>query len=104
MCCEELLRSRGKALVYTTHYMEEVERLCDSIVIIDHGKIIASDTRAGLQRLLPPTNTRRIEIEGAVDEEVLAWLALRGLAVRAGASEASLEEVFLHLTGHQLRD
>jgi ABC-2 type transport system ATP-binding protein len=100
----ELLRSRGKALVYTTHYMEEVERLCDRIVIIDHGKVIASDTREGLQRLLPPTNTRRIEIEGAVDEEVLAWLALRGLAVRAGAAGASLEEVFLHLTGHQLRD
>jgi ABC-2 type transport system ATP-binding protein len=100
----ELLRSRGKALVYTTHYMEEAERLCDRIVIVDHGKVIASDTREGLHRLLPPTNTKRIEIEGAVDEEVLAWLALRGLTVRDGASGDSLEDVFLILTGRQLRD
>jgi ABC-2 type transport system ATP-binding protein len=100
----ELLRSRGKALVYTTHYMEEVERLCDRIVIVDHGKVIASDTREGLQRMLPPTSSKRIEIEGAVDDDVLAWLALRGLTIRASAPEVSLEEVFLHLTGHQLRD
>ena len=38
--------ARGKALLYTTHYMEEAERLCDRIVIIDHGKVIASGTRA----------------------------------------------------------
>ncbi len=100
----EELRSRGKTLVYTTHYMEEVERLCDRIVIIDHGKVIAADTAEGLQRLLPPTSTRRIEIEGVVDEEVLAWLAGRGLAIRDGPSGPSLENVFLHLTGRQLRD
>jgi ABC-2 type transport system ATP-binding protein len=100
----ELLRSRGKALVYTTHYMEEVERLCDRIVIIDHGTVIASDTREGLQQLLPPTDASRIEIEGAVDQEVLAWLVARGLTVRGGAPAASLEAVFLHLTGRQLRD
>jgi ABC-2 type transport system ATP-binding protein len=49
----EELRRRGKTLVYTTHYMEEAERLCDRIVIIDHGKVIASDTLQGLYRLLP---------------------------------------------------
>jgi linearmycin/streptolysin S transport system ATP-binding protein len=46
----ELLKSRGKALLYTTHYMEEAQRLADRIVIIDHGKVIASDTVAGLTR------------------------------------------------------
>jgi ABC-2 type transport system ATP-binding protein len=46
----EELKRRGKALLYTTHYMEEVERLADRIVIIDHGKVIANDTLAGLQR------------------------------------------------------
>jgi ABC-2 type transport system ATP-binding protein len=44
----EQLKSRGKALLYTTHYMEEAQRLADRIVIIDHGKVIASDTVAGL--------------------------------------------------------
>jgi ABC-2 type transport system ATP-binding protein len=100
----ELLRSRGKALVYTTHYMEEVERLCDRIIIVDHGQVIASDTREGLFRMLPPTSSMRMEIEGAVDEEVLAWLAERGVTVRGDAHGASLEAVFLHLTGRQLRD
>ena len=45
----ETLKARGKALLYTTHYMEEVERLADRIVVIDHGKVIADDTLAGLQ-------------------------------------------------------
>ena len=44
----EELKARGKALLYTTHYMEEVERLADRIVVIDHGKVIANDTLAGL--------------------------------------------------------
>jgi ABC-2 type transport system ATP-binding protein len=99
----EHLRSKGKALVYTTHYMEEVERLCDRIVIVDHGKVIASDTKAGLHRMLPATATRRMEVEGIVDDEVLALLAAKGLAVRSSTG-ASLEDVFLHLTGRQLRD
>ena len=45
----ELLKRRGKALLYTTHYMEEAERLADRIVVIDHGRVIADDTLAGLQ-------------------------------------------------------
>jgi len=100
----ELLRARGKAIVYTTHYMEEVERLCDRVVIVDHGRVIASDTRDGLRRLLPPTSVRRFEIQGAVDDEVLAWLGTRGVAVRSVVPGASLEDVFLHLTGRELRD
>ena len=46
----EDLKSQGKALLYTTHYMEEVERLADRIVVIDHGRVIADDTLAGLTR------------------------------------------------------
>ena len=41
----ESLRSQGTSIVYTTHYMEEAERLCDRIAIIDHGKVIATGTR-----------------------------------------------------------
>ena len=44
------LKARGVSLVYTTHYMEEAERLCDRVAIIDHGKIIASGTKDELVR------------------------------------------------------
>jgi ABC-2 type transport system ATP-binding protein len=73
----ELLKSRGKALLYTTHYMEEAERLADRIVVIDHGRVIAEDTVSGMQARVPPA---------------------------AGAGPASLEAVFLSLTGRSLRD
>jgi ABC-2 type transport system ATP-binding protein len=99
----ESLRARGKALVYTTHYMEEAERLCDRIVIVDHGEVIASGDRAALRAMLPAKATRRYEIEGAVDEALLGTLRARGVEVRA-ADDATLEDVFLHLTGRQLRD
>jgi ABC-2 type transport system ATP-binding protein len=72
----ETLKRRGKALLYTTHYMEEAERLADRIVVIDHGKVIANDTLAGLQS--------------------------RVAAVGGGC--ANLETVFLTLTGRSLRD
>jgi len=72
----ETLKRRGKALLYTTHYMEEAERLADRIVVIDHGRVIANDSLSGLQ-------------------------ALAGV----GAGErATLESVFLTLTGRSLRD
>jgi linearmycin/streptolysin S transport system ATP-binding protein len=71
----ETLRSRGKGLIYTTHYMEEVERLADRIVVVDHGRVIAEDTLAGLQ-------TRFAGVGG----------------------RATLESVFLTLTGRSLRD
>ena len=77
----EALRARGKALLYTTHYMEEAERLCDRVVIIDHGKVVAADRKEALVGLLPPEKRTRTVVR-----------------------EASLEDVFLHLTGRDLRD
>src|SRR5689334_19651710 len=61
----ETLRSRGKALVYTTHYMEEAERLCDRVVIVDHGKVVASDRKEALVELLPPDKRTRTEVRSA---------------------------------------
>jgi ABC-2 type transport system ATP-binding protein len=72
----EVLKSRGKALLYTTHYMEEVERLADRIVVMDHGKVIADDTLDGLQSRV----------------------------ATVGGGKATLETVFLTLTGRSLRD
>jgi len=57
------LKHRGKTLVYTTHYMEEAERLCDRIIIIDHGKLIANDTLQGLYRLIPASNVLVVELD-----------------------------------------
>ncbi len=45
----EQLKARGKTLLYTTHYMEEAERLCDRVLIMDHGKVLADDTVANLK-------------------------------------------------------
>ncbi len=59
----ETLKKRGKTLIYTTHYMEEAERLCDRIIIIDHGKVIADDTLHGLHKLLPVTNVLAVELD-----------------------------------------
>ncbi len=71
----EVLKRRGKTLIYTTHYMEEAERLCDRIVIIDHGKVVANDTLQGLHKLLPVTNILAVEldrVDGFKPEQVLA--------------------------------
>jgi ABC-2 type transport system ATP-binding protein len=132
----ETLKARGKTLVYTTHYMEEAERLCDRIVIMDHGKVVASDTLANLYRKLPAVESLTVEVEGSVDTAalsgvpgvtsatqtngslsvgisnlgatapvVLAWLRDKGHAVhRVASGQATLEDVFLALTGRQLRD
>ena len=58
----EELKRRGKTLVYTTHYMEEAERLCDRIIIVDHGKVIANDTLQAVRQLVPGVNVLELEI------------------------------------------
>src|SRR4029077_24954 len=70
----EELKRRGKTLVYTTHYMEEAERLCDRIIIIDHGKVIANDTLDAVRRLVPGVNLMELELETAGTGEWWAGL------------------------------
>ena len=83
----EALKARGKAIIYTTHYMEEAERLCDRIVIMDHGKVIASDTLAGLYARLPASQTLAVDFEGELDLAALRQVdGVREASVKAGAS------------------
>ncbi len=85
----EELRRRGKALLYTTHYMEEAERLCDRIAIVDSGQVIAQGTLRELLKTLPTSNRLRIEIE---DAPRLPLAEIKGLPGVAEADEPELSE------------
>lgn len=61
----EALKREGRTIVYTTHYMEEAERLCDRVAIMDRGKILALDTVAGLLRVHGGAPTVEIVFAGA---------------------------------------
>ena len=85
-----VLHDQGQSILLTTHYMEEAERLCDRIVVMDHGQVIAADTLAGLQRDHP----------GARDLEGV-FLALTGRMLRDfGADVIKVERP---RTGDELR-
>lgn len=58
----ETLKAQGRSLIYTSHYMEEVERLADHIVIIDHGKVLADATPEELYRRLPGQAALQVEL------------------------------------------
>ncbi|MCA1581287.1 MAG: ABC transporter ATP-binding protein [Acidobacteria bacterium] len=130
------LKARAVSLVYTTHYMEEAERLCDRIAIIDHGRIIAAGTRDALVRsTLGVNQTVRIDADAPIAPALREKLERVGAKVdglrvllladdppkqirdlleafhgeNAGVADltlkhATLEEVFLNLTGRELRE
>ena len=102
----EALRARGKALVYTTHYMEEAERLCDRIVIVDHGRVLASDTVRGLYGLLPASRRLTVELREPPTDGVLTELRAMSAveSIEVVGARGDLETVFLTLTGRTLRD
>lgn len=129
------LQRRGLTILLTTHYMEEAERLCDDLVILDHGRILVKGPPAALVRAhasrdvlelafdqdarqhapalqaLPGADAARIEFVGerailyvedadALQQEAKARLPVLQAMVR----RATLEDVFLHLTGRGLRE
>jgi len=129
-------REHGGTVLLTTHYMDEAERLCDRIAIVDHGKVIALGTPAELIRSLHAADVVELLSEPMLSEEELRRLPgvsdvhRRGpnwaLAVhsvtesvppllaaveKAGARlthlsthRATLEDLFVSLTGRELRD
>jgi ABC-2 type transport system ATP-binding protein len=83
------LTGAGVTMLYTTHYMEEVERLCGRVAIMDGGAVVALDTLAGLHRLVPRTNRLLIELAEQDHTSPPGWLdAVRSLP---GVSAASCE-------------
>ena len=67
----EELNKQGMTIIYTTHYMEEVERLCNSIAIIDSGKIIAQGTQEELQELVPAKEIVELEFNFLSENQVI---------------------------------
>ena len=122
----EALKKQGRTIIYTTHYMEEAERLCDRVAIIDHGSILDQGTvddltsRHGGAALieaefvtlpddiasLPGELTNRtIRITTEKPMEDLARLTRNGHIFRQlRIDRPDLETVFLNLTGRRLRD
>jgi ABC-2 type transport system ATP-binding protein len=107
----EELRGRGRTIVYTTHYMEEAQRLCDRVGIIDHGRLLALDTvdalidehgGATVVTIENDQGATRTETDDPVRElsAALAGEGVRGVRV----ARPDLESVFLALTGRSLRD
>jgi len=92
------LRRRGKTIVYTTHYMEEAERLCDRIVVMDHGRILADDTLGGLLARAPAPNRLQVELTGtppaSLRERLLQIAGVHGVAGEAhGQGETLMLDV-----------
>jgi ABC-2 type transport system ATP-binding protein len=129
-------RAAGRTVLLTTHYMEEAERLCDRVAIVDHGKIIALGTPAELVAGLHAPHIIEFATEPDVGEELLGripgvgdrrrrdgrWLLSAGSLAQAvpallsaldgaGAKlvslsthRSTLEDVFIAMTGRELRD
>ena len=119
------LKLQGRTILYTTHYMEEAERLCDRIAVMDHGKILALDTVNALLRAHGRASTVEIEfadrpkslegLGGSWDRgtwrvetedpvQVLQRASAAGHFANVSIRRANLEHVFLQLTGRSLRD
>ncbi|MBF8186920.1 ABC transporter ATP-binding protein [Nonomuraea sp. K274] len=76
----------GMTVLYTSHYMEEVEKVCDRVGVIDHGRILAEGTPEELMGMLAPGGRTEIEVEGDVRAAEAAVAALAGVTVTAHRS------------------
>lgn len=87
----EALKNEGHALIYTSHYMEEVERLADHIVMIDHGKLIANESPAALYARLPAQAALELVFDRALsDVQQQALHAIAGV-IQVEVSESGCQ-------------
>ena len=115
------LNEQGSTIIYTSHYMEEVEQICTQIAIMDHGHVIASGTKEDLTsenladiRTLPHVFDLHYEEQiltvrctGARHNliRLLNYLQSQDISFGQVSSELpTLNDVFLEITGKQLRD
>ncbi len=105
------LKDQGHTIIYTTHYMEEAEKICDRVAIIDQGKLLALgsvdelvSSHGGTSTILATTEegTHTIQTDDPMKELNDLWQegSLRNFTLR----RPDLETVFLNLTGRSLRD
>lgn len=124
--CIGQLQSEGLTIIYTTHYMQEAQRLCDRIAIVDHGKLLALDSVNGLIEkhggkssvvaefkqapngqlsLNGDVNERHWQFESDRPMDEIAKASQQGLEFESlTIAKPDLEGVFLSLTGRRLRD
>jgi len=107
----EALHREGRTIIYTTHYMEEAERLCDRIAIIDAGKLLALGTlseliaaHGGPPTLMVKTNGGEQRLQTADPLAELNRIAATSTIDGFQMERPTLEQVFLRLTGRSLRD
>jgi len=107
----EHMRESGKTIVYTTHYMEEAERLCDRVGIMDHGRLLALDkvenliaAHGGKSIIVAEDSEGEVRIETDDPLGELAKLQVKRRLLRLRVESPNLEAVFLRLTGRHLRD
>jgi ABC-2 type transport system ATP-binding protein len=135
----QLKTTRHLTMLITTHYMDEADRLCDRIAIVDHGKLVALDTPMALKASVPGTNVVEVQFTRESPEwphqlkrlagvtsvepqsagmyrlltangsltttQLVAMTASSGDTIKSlNVQNTTLDDVFVHYTGRQLRD
>ncbi|WP_085829899.1 ABC transporter ATP-binding protein [Collinsella vaginalis] len=99
----ERLRDEGATVVYTSHYMEEIEQICDRVMIMDHGRVLAQGTCDELKRGIKTGERIVVEIEGELPARELDRLRVLP-HVLSVALEGRLLSVVCEASGHNLTD
>ena len=106
------LKELGKTIIYTTHYMEEAQKLCDQVGIIDHGELLALGTvdellkQHGGETKISISSDQGVKSfdSGDVSNDLIEALKVSDKVYDISVTRPDLETVFLNLTGRQLRD